>query len=261
MRGPMPDLPGRSAVITGAASGIGRAIAIRYAQAGAAVVVADLDEVNRHGQQPTSELIAAAGGAARFVRCDVSDRASVDALVEATVSEFGRLDVVVNNAAISVGKNLLDTTDEEWDRVMAVNLTGPFLLCRAAVGHMVQQPLRGDVRGRIVNVTSQHAVIAAPQDCAYGTSKSAVAYLTRQIAVDYAAQGIVCNAVAPGKIEAVDGELRSDPARRQYAASRTPWPRLGRPGDVASAALFLGSDDATYITGVNLLVDGGWLAG
>lgn len=256
----MSDLTGRSAIITGAASGIGRAIAIRFAEAGAHVVVADLEAANAHGGTATHEAITMSGGSARFIRCDVSDRGSVDALVEATVAQYGRLDIVVNNAAISAGKSLLDTTDEDWNRVLAVNLTGPFLVCRAAVAQMLEQPLRGEVRGRIVNISSQHGMIAAPQDCAYGTSKSGVAYLTRQIAADYARHGIVCNAVAPGKIENVEGELRSDRQRWEYSTSRTPWPRLGRPGDVASAALFLACDESTYVTGVNLMVDGGWMA-
>jgi len=148
--------------------------------------------------------------------------------------------------------------------VLAVNLTGCFLMCRAAVRHMVTQspPADGppDVRGRIVNISSQHGMVASPEDIAYGTSKAGVAYLTRQVAVDYAAQGILCNAVAPGKI------LTGKPGRAveqrwlDYSQSRTPWPRLGRPEDVAGAALFLASDDAQYVTGENLMVDGGWMA-
>jgi NAD(P)-dependent dehydrogenase (short-subunit alcohol dehydrogenase family) len=126
---------------------------------------------------------------------------------------------------------------------------------------MLSQPAHGEVRGRIVNVTSQHGMVAAPEDVAYGVSKAAVAQLTRQIATEYAPAGIVCNAVAPGKIETGPSARSGDPRWQQYWTSRTPWPRLGRPEDVASAALFLAGDEASYLTGVNLMVDGGWMAG
>ncbi|SDB70916.1 Enoyl-(Acyl carrier protein) reductase [Belnapia rosea] len=116
------------------------------------------------------------------------------------------------------------------------------------------------MRGRIVNISSQHGMVASPGDIAYGTSKAGVAYLTRQVAVDYAAQGIVCNAVAPGKILTGKTGRAIDPAMIAYSEARTPWPRLGRPEDVAGAALFLASDDAMYVTGENLMVDGGWMA-
>jgi NAD(P)-dependent dehydrogenase (short-subunit alcohol dehydrogenase family) len=145
--------------------------------------------------------------------------------------------------------------------VLAVNLTGAFGLCRSAVRHMLGQPPRGEVRGRIINITSQHGMVAAPEDVAYGVSKAALAQLTRQIAVEYAPHGIVCNAVAPGKIETGPTERAGDPRWRDYWTSRTPWPRLGRPEDVAAAVQFLASDDASYLTGASLLVDGGWMAG
>jgi NAD(P)-dependent dehydrogenase (short-subunit alcohol dehydrogenase family) len=254
------ELSGRTAIVTGAAAGIGRAIAVRYAEAGARVVVVDVSPEPWHGGRPTHELIEAAGGTARFVTGDVSRADSVEAVVGYAVEEFGRLDVVVNNAAISVGKPLLDTTEDEWNRVMAVNLTGVFLMCRAAVRRMLTQPAHGEVRGRIVNISSQHGMVAAREDIAYGTSKSGVVYITRQIASDYAAQGIVCNAVAPGKIETGPTARSADPEWLDYWTSRTPWPRLGRPEDVAGAALFLASDAASYVTGVNLMVDGGWMA-
>jgi NAD(P)-dependent dehydrogenase (short-subunit alcohol dehydrogenase family) len=125
---------------------------------------------------------------------------------------------------------------------------------------MITQEPRGEVRGRIVNLSSQHGMIAAPSDIAYGTTKAAIAYLTRQIAADYAAQGIVCNAVAPGKIQTGATGRAIDPDVLDRAHRRTPWPRLGLPDDVARAALFLASDDASFVTGINLMVDGGWTA-
>ncbi len=255
------DLTGRTAIVTGAASGIGRAIAIRFAAAGARVVLADLSETPKEGGESTSALIAAAGNQARFRKSDVSDWADVDRLVAETVERFGRLDVMVNNAATFASTPLLDTSEAEWDRVMAVNLKGVFFGCKRAVQQMIGQEPRAEVRGRIVNISSQHGMIAAPRDFAYGVSKAGVVYMTRQIASDYADQGIICNAVAPGKILTGRREPETiGAAALAYSRSRTPLPRLGRPADVASAALFLASDAASYITGENLMVDGGWMA-
>ncbi|QYN18731.1 SDR family NAD(P)-dependent oxidoreductase [Amycolatopsis sp. DSM 110486] len=252
----MSDLKGRVAVVTGAASGIGRAIALCFADAGAQVVVADRQRDAWHGGAPTDELAEGA----TFVECDLADPAAVAALIPAVAERHGRLDVLVNNAATSVGRELLETTDDDWHQVLAVNLTAPFVLSRAAVRQMLTQEPRGEVRGRIVNVTSQHGIVAAREDTAYGVSKAALSQLTRQIAAEYAERGVVCNAVAPGKIETGPSARAGEPAWLEYWTSRTPWPRLGRPEDVARAALFLAGDDATYLTGTTLMVDGGWTA-
>ncbi len=258
-------LADKVAIVTGAASGIGRAIARRFAEEGAKVMLADLRHDPREGGRPTRDLILEAGGEAAFVEADVSDWAAVDALVAATVERFGRLDVMVNNAAISTGQRLTETSEEDWDRVMAVNLKGVFFGCKRAVLQMLSQTPRsasGDgTRGRIVNISSQHGMISSPDDMAYGVSKAGVVYITRQIACDYAGEGIICNAVAPGKILTGKGGKAVDPRILDYTKRRTPMPRLGRPEDVAGAAAYLASDDATYITGVNLMVDGGWMAG
>ena len=253
-------LQNKVAIVTGASSGIGRHIALRFAREGARVVLCDVTRAVREGGTPTDELLAAEGRDAVFVATDVSREAEADALIAAAYERFGRLDVLVNNAAVGCGKPLADCSLAEWERVLAVNLTGCFLMARAAVRRMLTQPPVGEVCGRIVNISSQHGMIAAPEDVAYGVSKAGVVYLTRQIAADYAAHGIVCNAVAPGKI--LTGKTgRAVEARwLEYSERRTPWPRLGRPEDVASAALFLASDEATFITGENLLVDGGWMA-
>ncbi len=258
-------LKDRVAIVTGGASGIGRAIARRFAEEGARVIVADITAEPREGGEPTQDVIAAAGGTALFTRTDVSKWDQVDALVGATVARFGRLDVMVNNAAISAGKPLLEEDEAGWDRVMAVNLKGVFFGCKRAVQQMLaQEPLGqppGETRGRIVNLSSQHGMISAPNDIAYGVSKAGCAYITRQIATDYAKQGIVCNAVAPGKILTGKPGRAQSPEALARAHSRTPMPRLGAPRDVANAALFLASDEASYMTGVNLMVDGGWMAG
>ncbi|HTH61035.1 MAG TPA: glucose 1-dehydrogenase [Paraburkholderia sp.] len=256
----MRRLDGKAVLITGASSGIGRAIALRFANEGAHVVLADVTQTVREGGMLTLDLLREAGHDAEFVRTDVAVEADAQAAVDYTMRRHGRLDVLVNDAAISVGKPLLDTSLDEWNRVFAVNLTGVFLMSRAAVRVMLAQPQHGDVRGRIVNVSSQHGMISAPGNVAYGTSKAGVVYLTRQIAADYAAHGIVCNAVAPGKIVTGKSGPAASAQAIDYSTARTPMRRLGRPDDVASAALFLASDEATFLTGENLLVDGGWMA-
>lgn len=266
----MHRLRDRAALVTGTASGIGRAIARRFASEGAYVFLADVEASGPAGEAPTLDLIRDAGGEAEFLQTDVSSADDVQRAVDHVVAGRGRLDVIVNNAAIGAGSRATETSDAEWDRVMAVNLTGVFYGCRAAIRQMVkQEPGPDGVRGRIVNISSQHGMIAAPGHLAYGVSKAGVVYMTRQIAADYAKDGIVCNAVAPGKIlsggpdgkaTGMGGSVASED-QLAYARNRTPWPRLGLPDDVASAALFLASAEATYITGENLMVDGGWMAG
>jgi glucose 1-dehydrogenase len=253
----------RAAIVTGGASGIGRAIARRLAADGFAVLVADVRREPIGGGEPTDALIAAEGGDAEYVLADVSRREDCEALVARAVSEHGALDVLVNNAVLAGGhsKPLLDTDDADWDAMMAVNLRGPFLLCRAAVRQMLRQPLRGDARGRIVNITSQHGMVGVPGHFAYAVGKGGLVQMTRQIAVEHGRDGVLCNAVAPGKIvTGAEGDLSADPDSLAYVQSRTPFARLGRPEDVAGAVAFLASEAAQYVSGASLLVDGGWMA-
>ncbi len=253
-------LDNRTVIVTGGASGIGKAIALRFAAVGAKVIVGDVIEDPLEGGERTVDAIRAGGGIAEYMHLDVTNAADFEAAVGRAVDIGGRLDVMVNNAAVGTSAPLHKTTEAEWDRVMAVNAKGVFLGCRTAVRQMLDQAPRGEVRGRIVNISSQHGMIRSPQEFAYGVGKAAVVYMTRQIASDYAEHGVVCNAVAPGKILTGRGGAAVAPDILAYSHARTPWPRLGRPEDVASAALFLASDEATFITGENLMVDGGWMA-
>jgi NAD(P)-dependent dehydrogenase (short-subunit alcohol dehydrogenase family) len=256
----MRRLEGKSVLITGASSGIGRAIALLFAREGARLLLADVTTEVREGGTPTIDLLRADGMEAEFVLTDVSSESDADRAVARALERFGRLDVLVNDAAVSADQPLTETSLDNWNRVLGVNLTGVFLMSRAAVRAMLTQDSRNGTRGRIVNISSQHGMIGAPENVAYGTSKAGVVYITRQIAADYAKDDIVCNAVAPGKILTGKTGRAVAPESIDYSRRRTPMNRLGVPDDVAKAALFLASDESTYITGVNLLVDGGWMA-
>jgi glucose 1-dehydrogenase len=252
----------RSAIVTGAASGIGRATAIRLAADGFDVIVADIRRDPVTGGEPTVDVIERAGGSAVFVDADVADEAACEGLVAAAVERVGACDVIVNNAVLAGAhsKALLETEPADWDAMMAVNLRGPYLLCRAAVRQMLTQPLVGDARGRIVNITSQHGMVGPPGHFAYAVGKGGLAQMTRQIAVDYGPRGIICNAVAPGKIvTGTAGDLSATAEGLAYVEGRTPFARLGRAEDVASAVAFLATE-ASYVSGINLMVDGGWMA-
>jgi glucose 1-dehydrogenase len=252
----------RSAIVTGASSGIGRAIAIRLAADGFHVVAADVRRDPITGGEPTADVIAAAGGSAVHVDADVAEPADCERLVATAVERIGALDLLVNNAAIAGrhSKPLVETGDGDWDAIMAVNLRGPFLLCRAAVRQMLGQPLRDEVRGRIVNITSQHGMVGCPGHFSYSVSKGGLLQMTRQIAVEHGADGVLCNSVSPGKIvTGTPGDLSADAGGLAYVRSRTPFSRLGRAEDVAAAVAFL-AGEATYVSGANLMVDGGWTA-
>jgi glucose 1-dehydrogenase len=254
-------LTGKVAVVTGASSGIGRAIAVSFAAEGAAVMLCDITTEPLEGGETTLGLILRTGGDAMFEAADVACWADVDAAISKAVARHGRLDIMVNNAAIFSGTALLDTTSEQWEQVMAVNITGMFNGCKRAIQQMITQEPCQEVRGRIINIGSQQGIVTSPRDTPYGVSKAGAIYITRQIAVDYAKDLIVCNSISPGKVVTGKPGLPMDPVLMENAVRRTPWPRLGRPQDIANAAVFLASDRATFITGSNLVVDGGWLAG
>jgi NAD(P)-dependent dehydrogenase (short-subunit alcohol dehydrogenase family) len=248
-------LPDKVCLITGAGSGIGRATALLFAAEGATVAVADID---RAAADETVALIAAAGGTATAYRVDVTDPASTEALATAVVGDLGRIDVLFNNAGIAGVGLLHETSVELWDRVMAVNVRGVFLVARAVLPHMIAAHA-----GSIVNMSSTIAEIGLANRASYAASKGAVLALTRQMQADYAAHGIRVNALLPGTIHTpfVDrylAESYDDPAAgMDILKKRQLTGELGRPEDVAAAALFLASDESSFVLGSGMFVDGG----
>jgi NAD(P)-dependent dehydrogenase (short-subunit alcohol dehydrogenase family) len=242
-------------LITGGGSGIGRASAVLFAAEGASVAVADIDI---DAAAATIALIDAAGGPGRSYPVDVTDPASTEALAEAVVADFGRIDVLFNNAGIAGVGLLHETSVELWDRVMAVNVRGVFLVARAVLPHMIAAR-----RGSIVNMSSCIAEIGLANRASYAASKGAVLSLTRQMQADYAQFGIRVNALLPGTIHTpfVDrylAESYDDPvAGLEVLKKRQLTGDLGRPEDVASAALYLASDESSFVLGSGLFVDGG----
>jgi 3-oxoacyl-[acyl-carrier protein] reductase len=255
------DLSHRVAIVTGSGRGIGRAIASRLAEAGAAVVCADIDDATA---AETAKLIAETGGTASAQRVDVTDQADVDALVAATVDAHGHLDVMVNNAAIIADNTILDTTEEELDRVFAVNFKGVFFGCQAAGRVMVEQR-----SGSIINMASGAIDIPTPNLMSYATAKAAVAQLSRTFAMELAPMQVRVNAIAPGWIDTPmnqrhatrpDGTLDLD-QHRDYVEKRgkrlSPMGIPGEPDDIAFAALYLASPAAKFVTGIVMRPNGG----
>jgi glucose 1-dehydrogenase len=249
-------------VVTGGASGLGRSMALAFAAEEARVVIGDVRFEPREGGVPTHELINDNGGEAVFVEADSSRWNDIDRLVEAAVEKGRRLDVMVNNAILAGrhSKGLLETEEEDWDAIMAVGLRGVFLCCKRAIQQMLTQEPVAEARGRILNLSSQHGMVGVPGHVAYAAAKGGVVNLTRQLAVDFGPRGVMVNAIAPGKILTAPLDEPDPEEVIDYSRTRTPFFRLGQPEDVATAAVFLASDDCSYISGTNLLVDGGWMA-
>jgi glucose 1-dehydrogenase len=237
-------------------------MALEFAEQGANVVVGDVRAEPREGGPQTVEVIRGRGGSGLFLEADASSWEDIDRLVVTAAAITGRLDVMVNNAILAGphSKGLLETEPEDWDAIMAVGLRGVFLCCKRAVQQMLtQEPVAG-ARGRIINLSSQHGMVGTPGHVAYCAAKGGVVNVTRQLAVDFARRGIMVNAIAPGKILTAPLDEPDTDEVLEYSRSRTPFSRLGRPEDVAAAAVFLASDECSYVSGTNLLVDGGWMA-
>ena len=247
------DLTGRTAVVIGATSGIGKAIALGLADAGADVV-------------PTGRRAALAAAAAREVEArgrrslattaDVSDANSLQALADAAIGTFGKVDILVNAAGRSVRRPTLDVSDSEWEEILDTNLTGMLRACRVLGRHMIERRY-----GRIINIGSLTSVVALHEVAAYGASKAGVAALTKSLAVEWAPHGVCVNAILPGVFRtALNEGLLDGTERGREFLMRTPMRRFGQPEEVAGAAVFLASDAASFVTGHLLAVDGGFLA-
>ena len=242
-------LTGRVCIVTGGAQGIGEACVRRFAREGAAVVIADIDDAR--GQALATALQAS------YMRCDVGDKAQVDALVQHTVAMHGRIDVLINNAGIFKAADFLDVLEADFDAVLRVNLKGAFLVGQAVAREMVKTG-----SGAIVNMSSVNGVLAIPNIASYNVSKGGINQLTRVMALSLADKGVRVNAVAPGTIAtglAAKAVFTSAQAT-QKIMSRTPLKRLGTPEEIADIAAFLASDAASYMTGEIVVVDGGRMA-
>lgn len=246
----------RTAIVTGGASGIGRAIAIEFARAGAEVAVGDVREEPKAADVPTVERVRDLGSEAIFEETDVADPDDVERLVEATVEAFDGVDILVNNAGVTTTAPLHETPREEWNRVVDINLNGVYTCTKFALPY-----LRDSSAGRIINVSSQRGLVGAPKKAAYCASKGGVSNLSRQMAIDYGPDGITVNAICPGPIKtSMLQSALEDPERRKQYEESTVTPFLGDPEDIGQAAVFLASDAARFVTGHNLVVDGGYTA-
>jgi NAD(P)-dependent dehydrogenase (short-subunit alcohol dehydrogenase family) len=246
-------LKDKVAIITGAASGIGQACALLFAREGARVLVADMDVT---GGTSTVDSIRGASGEALFVETDVSKNVDVARMVQSALTTWGRIDILLNGAAILAYGTVVETDEATWERVISINLTGAWRCCKAVVPHMIRQG-----GGSIINVASTTgAHDACAHAVAYVSSKGGVTLLTRGMAIDHARQGIRVNALCPGPTDTPMLRRALTPEQLATFAESFPMGRLGRPEELAQAALFLASDDASFVTGSAMYVDGGQAA-
>jgi len=249
-------LEGKTALVTGGASGIGRAASLAYSREGARVVVVD---VSVEGGEETVQRIKESGGEATLVHADVSSNAGTQAMVAETVERFGRLDCAFNNAGISGGRDrnlTADYTQDDWDRVIGVNLTGVWLSMKAEIPQMLAQG-----GGAIVNTASIMGLIATPESVAYMAAKHGVVGLTKAAALEYAKDNLRVNAVCPGYIDTpLLQPLFANEDRKEQVVFRHPVGRLGQPEEIAEAVIWLSSDAASFVTGHSMAVDGGYVA-
>ncbi len=235
------------AIVTGGAVGIGKAIADRFVDEGATVVFADIDEET--GSQVAQELDCS------FEYCDVTDYDQVEALVEGTVDKHGRLDVIVNNAGVASESSVEEMELDEWDVVIETNLSGVMHGTKAAMPHLRES------NGSIINLGSIYGLVGGQGAASYSAAKGGVVNFTQQVAIDYASQGVRVNSICPGFVETpMTEELLSDERFYSFIEQKTPMDRHGTPEEIAPLAAFLASDQASYITGANIPVDGGWTA-
>ena len=248
------QLTNRTAIITGAGSGIGRATACRFAAEGACVVVAD---INDDAGMETVVSIGGEGGTARFVHTDVTNSAEVAAMVSQTLEAYGSVDILVNNAYFCDGDDILTVDEELWNRNIRGCLSSAFLCCKTVLPHMINQG-----KGTIVNIASVNGLLGLGEE-GYSAAKAGVISLTQNIAVRYGEDGVRANSICPGSIQtpAWRAVLEKDPDLFNRLSKWYPLKRVGQPEEIAAAALFLASDQASFVTGTNLIVDGGLTAG
>ncbi len=251
----MKKLENKVAIVTGAASGMGKAIALLFAQEGAKVIVTDLTAADA---EEVADQIRHAGGHALGLKCDVSDEEQVKRMVHAAVHEFGILDILVNNAGIMDNFMPLEkVTDKLWEKVMAVNVNGPFYASRLAITQMLKQG-----KGVIINIASVGGISGARAGLAYTTSKHALIGMSKNIGFMYAKKGIRCNVIAPGGVNTnIMRDAQPDPEGAALCSSGAgSMSRMGEPEEIAKVALFLASDDSSFVNGEVIVADGGWLA-
>lgn len=254
-------LDGKSALITGAGSGIGREIALLFASQGAMVFIGD---VNSEAATGVANEIISVGGSASTIELDVTLPDSANAAIATIVGATGRFDILVNNAGIGMVGSLIETTPQEFARLMSVNVYGVYNCSQAAVNQMIVQQPQGGV---IVNIASIAGQVAVTRRFAYGTTKGAVISMTQSIAMDFVDRGVRCNCICPGTVETpfVEGYLQRYHAgdveeTRQQLHARQPLGRMGRPDEIAPLALYLASDESAYVTGAQMVIDGGLTA-
>jgi len=250
------SLENKVAIVTGAARGIGYAVAKRFVMDGAKVVIADVDD--EAGQSAVEDL--SGFGDVIYLHCNVAERLDVRNLVAETLTAFGDIDVLVNNAGIVVGSDFLDLAEDDFDRVLSINLKGAFLCSQAVARHMVEKVQSGGAPGAIINMSSINSVVAIPNQIPYCVSKGGINQLTKATSLALAPHGIRVNAIGPGSIMTdMLASVNDDPAARNRILSRTPMLRIGDPSEIASVAAFLASADASYVTGQTIYADGGRL--
>jgi NAD(P)-dependent dehydrogenase (short-subunit alcohol dehydrogenase family) len=244
-------LTGKSALVTGAASGIGRAIALRFAAEGARIIVADIQEKPRLAEVPTHEYITREGGDAVFIETDVSSPGDLQNGVEMVTNTYGSLDILVNSAGVYTGQEITEATEAEYDRVVDINQKGTYFACKHAISAMKGQK----EGGAIINISSAAGLYGSDSSSIYCTSKGAVTNLTRALAVEQASNGIRVNAINPGKT--TTAMILKDHDKVEEKDDRSILERDAKPEDIANTALFLASDESAHVNGHNLVVDGG----